>query len=445
MTTVILSKNCLNSLPSGAESTVFCADIGTSSLKAALVSKDGTVAAFSQQPFQLDTAVDCDISSAGKNASARIDSSGIARQWLPALERAAQEFGIKMQTVQALCISGNGPTIVSENGTTLLWNDTVPDSIAAIPSHSLFTPRIAAFKAIFPAEWNKSKYIFSGPEYILYQLTGKAVTFLPEKRYETAYWNKESLDLFAIADTEREKLPPFCLPAQNLGNTTDKMTHFLHLNCPVPVFSGVPDFIAALIGTNTLIPGKICNRAGSSEGLNLCTGKPVAGEKIRTLPSVISGLWNASVLLTSSGKRFSDYKTELEKEYGETLSYRQVTEQSLADKTSQGYKIMQNLAFCVRDGLNILEKAANENHIPCSKEITITGGQAKSPAWVQMKADISGRTFTETALPDAELLGDAVLAYAGLGIYKSIQEAADSLVKIGRKFTPAENFANIKS
>ena len=39
---------------------------------------------------------------------------------------------------------------------------------------------------------------------------------------------------------------------------------------------------------------------------------------------------------------------------------------------------------------------------------------------------------------DAELTGDAVLARFGLGEYESIQEAADSLVRISQTFYPEQ-------
>lgn len=399
---------------------MLCADIGTSSLKAALVSKDGTVAAFSQQQFDSK------------------DSCKIAASWLPALERAANQFSKTSPNIIAICISGNGPTMVSEDGTTLLWNEAIPPEIAQTPTKSLFIPRIAGFKALFKDEWKLSRFIFSGPEYLLYQLTGKAVSILPEKRYEAAYWNEVELAKFGISENEAKKLPPFCNPAFLLGNTTKRITGQIKLSNPVPVFCGVPDFIAALIGTNTLKPGKICNRSGSSEGLNVCTEKPLTGEKIRTLPSIIPNLWNASVLIPSSGKLFSDYKADFEKETKKSVSYNKLVEYCMKNKSTQGYKIMQSLAENISSGIKTLEAAAERNGFEIEKQIAITGGQAKTPEWIQMKADFTNRTFIELSIPDAELLGDAVLAYVGLGTYKSIQEASDFIVKKQKYFYPRD-------
>ena len=457
--------------------TIFCADIGTSSLKAALIDKNGAVFAFSQQTF--DTSVE--------------RTKLVSQQWLSALCAAANDFGEKIKTVKGICISGNGPTIVSDDGTTLLWNDAVtqdhngasPDTTgksatqAALTqpeksetkksssttaenateasckkTKSLFIPRLLAFRQKFPLQWNNATFIFSGPEYLMYLLTGKAVTILPEQRFEAAYWNNAELSRMGFAPAEQKKLPPFVAPAFNLGKTTKKITAQLNLTSPVPVFCGAPDFVAALIGTNTLKPGKICDRAGSSEGINFCTEHILDHPKIRMLPSVISGLWNASVLFPDSGRLFSEYKNKIENERKKSISYKNLVEECLADKTSEGYKIMQSLAEKTKDAFEILDGALRcyaahsatitaddktsqdigATHIPSS--ITITGGQAKSEQWVQMKADICCKNFELCSIADSELLGDAVLGFTGLGTYKTIQEAADAIIKTGKVFKP---------
>ena len=426
MITVTSLKNFLNSCNAGAEATVFCADIGSSSLKAALITKNGAVLSFFQQNL---------------NSS---DKTKLSRQWLYGITSAAKHFSQYRQTVCGICISGNGPTIVSEDGTTLLWNDELSEefsnaSVWKKGTKSLFIPRLLGFKNKFPEIWKNSKFIFSGPEYLIYKLTGKAVTILPEIRYIAAYWNNEELERFGL---EKEKLPQFVPPAFNCGCTAKKITEALGLEKAVPVFCGAPDFIVALIGTNTLQPGKICDRAGSSEGLNLCVDKHLANPQIRMLPSVIPGLWNASILFPDSGKIFSRYKAKFEKNRGSKVSYQELVRLSLQDKDSRGYHIMLNLAEKTKAGLDVLsqalEKANQESGNSCGVEIsdtvTVTGGQAKTEEWIAMKANISGKTFEICSIPDSELSGDAVLGWLGLGVYKNIQEAADAVVAKGKIF-----------
>lgn len=399
------------------EATILCTDIGTTSLKAALIKADGTVTAYSQQAYEVE------------------DSSKLSAGWFDALQRATGEFSDAMQTVCALCISGNGPTIVSDNGRTLLWNaktgsagdsSTYSRPETARTTKSLFIPRMLAFKHIFTTEWESSLLFFSGPEYLIWQLTGKAVTILPEKRYTSAYWTERELAAFAIPE---KKLPLFVPPGYNVGLTIKDVTEKLRLPGQIPVFCGGPDFVVALIGTNTLENGKLCDCAGSSEGLNLCTGRPFSETEIRTLPSVMPGLWNAAVLFPESGKRFADYKADPKHHAAKEHSFADLTEKGIKNHAGEEYALMHSVAEENRKGLEILLSAAKREGIAVSSVMTITGGQAKIPEWLQLKADIMRYPIAVTGCADAELTGDAVLAWTGLGIYASVSQAAALLVK----------------
>jgi xylulokinase len=70
-------------------------------------------------------------------------------------------------------------------------------------------------------------------------------------------------------------------------------------------------------------------------------------------------------------------------------------------------------------------------------ELRVTGGQSKSPLWNQIKADITQRKILVPEVQDSELLGDACIGLFALGNHDNLTEASDSMVKIGRSYTPA--------
>src|SRR5574344_2638641 len=364
--------------------TILCADIGTSSLKTALIDETGAILAYSRQPFLFRY------------------TNHAAEEWLTALRSAATELFAKQSTsfesIDAICVSGNGPTLVAETGETLSWSTPVEQTGA-----SLFIPRILAFKKKFRMAWAYSKHIFSGPEYLIWQLTGNCVTMLPEKRFESAYWNHDALLQYGLTEEEASRFPPFVAPCSEAGCLTPQIAALFSAAIPtittkVPVYCGAPDFIAALVGTNTLHSGALCDRAGSSEGINLCTDSPVTGENIRTLPSVIPGLWNASFLIPDSGTRFAAFKQKVERERGSTISYTNfVTELAstkVTDNTDvtikQGKALMEEIATEVKKGVQTLSQAAAGPGVPAPHELAVTGGQAANSAWNQLKADTLG-------------------------------------------------------
>lgn len=436
-----------------------CADIGTTSLKAALVSDKGQVLSFSKIEFT------------------STDKSKIALEWFEALKESISalkknqieslsenENLVDSKTgtlnIDAICISGNGPTIVSEDGTTLLWNapvdsSLIPDIKKILPpelsekfSHSLFLPRILAFKNLYKKQFEKQK-IFSGPEYLIWSLSNSQITILPEERYEAAYWNDQVLTAIGGSTANKSSpeknestgincspsMGPFVKPGFNCGTITKEIASQLKISSSAKVIAGGPDFTVALIGTNTLQQGKLCNRAGSSEGLNWCTAKPVFASGIRTLPSVIPGLWNASILSHNSGDRIADSKQAYEKENNVEISFSQYIKLCIEEKDKNGAQILQELSDFFKDGISKFRTLSKENNIPLRETVMVTGGQAKNPLWLKHKAECSQINLATCEIPDSELIGDAVLASYGLGLYDSIQEAAEKMVKIKNVFT----------
>jgi len=345
--------------------TVLAVDIGTSSLKAGLIAANGEDVFVCRQKY----------SSA--------DSRYIGSKWFHYLEAAMRKINDAVDQLStpieiiAISISGNGPTLVSDTGLTLKWNEeinpAVQNKLTEEGKKSLFIPRILTFKENFPEEYKKSKYIFSGPEYLVYQLIGKAITILPEERYKTAYWTDETLVQNGI---EVEKMPPFMTVGQKYGKLTEEAAAALTLEPGLPVYGAGPDFIAALIGTGTIKPGILCDRSGSSEGLNFCVDKPIFAEGIRTLPSVVPGLWNISVLIPQSSK---------------------LPEEERLEK--------------VAEAINYLKKLCKENNIEFPDSMKVTGGQTANKFFLQKKANKVGLRLAISKCKHSELLGDAKVVW----------------------------------
>ncbi|WP_294429285.1 hypothetical protein [uncultured Treponema sp.] len=371
--------------------TILCIDIGTSSLKAALLPDNLSKAEIfvSRQPFP-------------KSA---FRESNSAQYYLSALKAALEELHQKNPdyAIEAVCVSGNGPTLISEDGKTLLYSDLFELPSLGRVAHqkkealkntkSLFIPRLAAFRELFYENWAKSAHIFGTPEFLLYKLTGNAVSILPEERFLPAYWNDEELESCGFSASEIKKLPPFVNSGAFVGKVSEKAALETGLLEGTLVFAGAPDFVVALIGTGTVFPGKLCDRAGTSEGLNLCTAKPVSAEGLRTMPSVVPGMWNLSYLLNSSQSSQRDFSE-------------------------------------LNHGISLLREAAVANGEAFPDCMTITGGQALSDEVIAQKEAATGLKIKKMPCTDAELIGDLILARVALGDYDDIVEAVFAILGV---------------
>ncbi len=64
------------------------------------------------------------------------------------------------------------------------------------------------------------------------------------------------------------------------------------------------------------------------------------------------------------------------------------------------------------------------------------GGATKSPKWMQIKSDITGKAVQTLVVSDAACLGAAMLAGVACGVFSSIDQAAEQCVKVKSCYEP---------
>ena len=66
----------------------------------------------------------------------------------------------------------------------------------------------------------------------------------------------------------------------------------------------------------------------------------------------------------------------------------------------------------------------------------ITGGGTKSAIWNQMQADIYGKPVSKLGVGEATVLGAALLGAVGAGVFSSIEEGVEKMVRIEAQYQP---------
>ena len=69
-------------------------------------------------------------------------------------------------------------------------------------------------------------------------------------------------------------------------------------------------------------------------------------------------------------------------------------------------------------------------------KLTLNGGPTKSPFWNRITADVTDKPLQTTNVDEAAPLGDAILAAKGAGIYKTLTEPLDQMVKVTTTIDP---------
>jgi xylulokinase len=427
-----------------ASPVVLCADIGSSALKAACIDVEGHTRGFAREPYGAATVTVAD--------------------WENALSRALERIFSRNDVGRpdAICISGNGPTLAplardGEALAPLYWYQGPQgnaESRGEAGGRSFFLPHVERFRQERPAEYARTVLLLPPQDWLSRRLGAEAAATLPAAAYEPYYWDDAQCAALGI---DAGLFPPFVAPGTIIGSVSPEAARRLaggpgRLKAGTPIVAGGVDFIMALIGAGTVEPGMVCDRAGSSEGINLCAAFPGMAEpprfppEIRILPHASPGLWNLSVILPVSGLLFEHYRAVTGQE---NRSYDDVLAELIpggllpdpcppgsakapfSGALEFGQAVLASQGFAVRAATETLTRQG----FPV-REMRVSGGQSKNRRWNQLKADLAGIPLLVPEQSDCELAGDAVLGAIALGEAADLKEGIGRIVRVRESFVP---------
>ncbi len=368
---------------------ILAIDVGTTFLKVAIIDFTGKI--YFSEKRVIDLSFDKD--------TREVDPA----KWESGLTFLCSSIPSKyVKQIESIVVSGNGPTFIPVDnlgkpvGNALLWVDdralTLVDEIREKLGEYLppnfFLSKAYWFKKEQPDLYAKTKYFLSCPEYISFLLTGKVFTLLPDVGFTNYYWTNTKIEKLGL---DKNKFPEFISPFDAYGKLNNSKVISGAVK-GIPVICAGPDFTMSVLGTGAVSEGIICDRTGTSEGINYCSSSPVNIHGLRTLPHIVTGLYTVAGLIPSSG----DYL--------------------LTDRVDQliiEYKSIIDLM--ISSGLNI-------------KEIRVIGGHSGIEKLNRLKAesfDIPLKIYHD----GSDLIGNAVLGSVVCGFYKSIEEACALMVR----------------
>ncbi len=452
-----------------------CFDIGTSSLKAAVVSEEGDLLGLARRPIRI---------SHGEGGAHEVE----AGEWIVAAKAAGAEAvaaareGKRSLEVRALSVSGNGPTLLAADadglplGPALSWLDrragAEAEEVSALAGRPIdptfYLPKaLRLWRAAGPEARARIRWFFSCPEYLLYALCGVALTYLPHPGYEPYIWNDA---MIAALGLPRERFPPFAAPGFPAGKLLPEAAAGLGLVPGIPVVAGFPDFLAAIVGSASVEIGRACDRSGTSEAINLCADRPFPTRALLSLPHPVDGLWNVSGGVSTAGAALewlSDLLGPGEPASSESAVSGILAQARLCPPGAGGLVFLPYLAgeraplwdaarraafvgLSIEHGRREIARAVCESLAYGLKlasdlalaegmpfELLRVSGQAAGEDFLcALKADVLGVPVEAPAIGDCELVGDAAACALALGDAASLAESASALVRIRRRFEP---------
>ncbi|KAL7544515.1 hypothetical protein ACHAWF_007893 [Thalassiosira exigua] len=344
-------------------------------------------------------------------------------------------------------------------------------------------PKSMWIKENQPAIWDEADVICEYQDFVNEKLTGRMCASSCNAAVRWHHDGREVLKgkdagrptkLYDALDMEdlAEKLPRETLAMGDVvGGLTKQAAGELGLPEGTAVVQGGPDAFVGMIGLGAVHPRDVCLITGSSHLHCLVTPAATSapgtwgayrGAPLPHLNFAEGGQSSTGSLvrwmrdLVSSGDAEVPY--EALDEEASRLPPGQGSRTPQTDPLARGAfvgltlshtrahlfrAILESVCFGTRSCLEALEAAAAQNEVDGggdggrrSDEVVVAGGAARSALWLQLHADITGRSILLNENADGPLLGCAILASVGAGIHASVEEAVDRMVRRERRIEP---------
>jgi len=461
------------------------ADIGSQSVKAVLLDPDGRT-----------------VGSAGRPCTMQHPASGWAEQdpddWTGALTGAIRELlachRIRPSQVSHLGLASQVDGLVAvDDGlrplrSGIIWLDRRASAQAAALASKLGTehifgttglnadashiaPKLMWLREHEPETFARARAFPPVGGYLLGWLTGvlaqdhanASSTLLYDVRAGT--WDDGMLEASGLDPAVLAGIRP---SAEIAGTLTPQAAGELGLSRDCAVVVGTGDEHAACIGAGAVVPGLVADVTGTAEPVAVTAASPVfdaehvvethahaiTGLLLVENPGFVSGgstLWCAQAILGTDQASLFELAASAPAGAGGVLFIPALSGATVPrwndrmrgvfaglamnhDRSHLARAVVEGCTFALRDVLSRLDALGL-----AGPEIRVVGGGARSELWLQIKADVTGRTVRAVLADEPTALGAAVLAGIAAGVFRDAADAVARTVTLSpRAYQPDE-------
>jgi len=460
-------------------------DIGTSGVKALLVSPKGKIISSKTVSYSLTT-----------------PHSGWAEQspsdWWEATVKVIRETissnSINSSQIKGISLSGqmHSSVFLDEKmeviRPAILWSDTrtseqcqeIYTKVGGLnqlihyvsnPALEGFTaPKILWLKENEPENYQKVKHILLAKDYIRYRLTNELFTEVSDAAGTLLFdviKKRWSAGLLKKLEINPDLLPPVLNSFDLAGKITQSIAEKTGLKFGTPVVAGGADNACGAVGSGIIQEGRGMVSIGSSGVVLAQTNNPQADQegRIHLFNHTCPDSWYMMGVTLSAGMSYEWLQKNL---FNNTLDYIKLDQ--LAEEISPGSEgliflpylygertphndahargvyfgisgkhdqrhfaraVMEGVTFALKDSLELIKDKDVK-----IKEIRSIGGGAKSRVWQQILADILDEEINLLNVEEGPAFGAALIAGVGVGVYSSFAEAVNRVIKVRKTIVP---------
>jgi len=460
-------------------------DVGTTSLKTAIISADGTMVASAHRDYELLTP-----------EPGHVEQE--PTEWWSALVQCCKELGERYQrefrSVVGVGLCGQMHTHVylghddKPLSPAITWMDqrsrtlvremnekpavrTVVERETGNALATTYTaPQVACFRRQEPEKWEKVTRVLVAKDYLKFLLTGRLATDFTDASgtllFDVAHgsWSEQMFELFQIP---RDFFPPALPSATVIGKVTTDAAKETGISAGTPVVNGSSDNSATALGAGVLKPGDAVLIIGTAGVASVCTDRPVIDSSHKTLcwSYCLPDHWTTLGITQTAGESLTWFRSAFDSpsptKSDRTGAGSDIFDQysSLAGQVAEGsggllflpylngertpywdpharglffgVGLQTQKAHFVRAIMEGVSFAMRNNIETIEKQgikigrLAAVGGGLKSKVWLQILSGILGRDIATVDTPDTALRGVALMTATAVGLFPSAADVVD--------------------
>jgi len=326
-----------------------------------------------------------------------------------------------------------------------------------------------------PENWRRVRSVMLPKDYVRFKLTGQAATDVADASgtlmldVARRRWSSEILKAVQI---DEAVLPALYESLEVCGKVSALGAEASGLTAGTPVVAGAGDQASGAVGMGIVTPGTVSATIGTSGVVFAATERPVtdAQGRLHTFCHAIPNRWHVMGVTQAAGLSlrwlrdtfFKDCAKDSEEIYdrmtaeaetapvgaenllwapylmGERAPYLDPNVRgALVGLTASHGRahviraVLEGVAFSLRDTFTIFE----EMRIPI-KHVRLGGGGARSPVWRRIQSEVYGREVEIVEAEEGAAYGAAILAGVGANLWRSVEAACVSAVRVADRIRP---------
>ena len=343
------------------------------------------------------------------------------------------------------------------------------------PALTGFTlPKLLWVREHEPEQWARVRTVLLPKDYVRLRLTGERATDVADASGTLLFdvtnrrWSTEMLGLCHLD----ERLLPRVFESPDVtGAISAAGAAATGLKAGTPVVAGGGDQAAGAVGMGIVRAGAVSATIGTSGVVFAATATPALDPlgRVHTFCHAVPGRWHVMGVTQAAGLSLRWFRDNFFTGGGADRDpYDQLTEEAakvgvgadsviwlpylmgertphldpqaraafigLAANHTRGHlvrAILEGVAFSLRDTFEIFAEMGVPVH-----SVRLGGGGARSQLWRQIQADVYNHAVETVAAEEGAAYGAALLAGVGGGIWSSVDEACEGVVRVSGRTQP---------